>query len=201
MIEEAPSRAEDGWTKVSPHPWRRWAARLADSIILGAIFWFALPIAFLVIAPEAWLRIEPLFYEPWFRFAETAISILVLIPVNAILIGAARMTPGKFLFGVRVCRRDGRSLGFPAALLREIRVWIIGMGLGIPLVSLFTMWAAKTHLEDNGTTSWDRDGRHVVYYRVDGGLQTLLAIVGIFVIVGGVAGTRLLSAMADGASY
>ena len=82
MTTEAPStRAANGWSSLSPYPWRRWAARLADGILLGGLFWFIVPVAIAITAPDFWFAIEPILYEPWFPYIEGMISIAVLIPV------------------------------------------------------------------------------------------------------------------------
>lgn len=202
MTNEAPStRAADGWSSLSPYPWRRWAARLVDGIVLGGIFWTTIPVAIALTAPDVWFAIEPILYQPWFPLVEGMISIAVLIPVYAILIGASGLTPGKLLFGVRVLNRDERPIGFIPALVRELRVWVVGYAFGIPLVALFAMWKSKTDLEDNRATYWDKEGRHVVYYRPEGALQTLLAIVGIVIIVGGLVLFRILAEMEQVPAY
>lgn len=202
MTNETPgTRAANGWSSLSPYPWRRWAARLVDGIVLGGLFWFMVPVGIAITAPDVWFAIEPILYEPWFRFVEGMISIAVLIPVYAILIGASGLTPGKLLFGVRILNRDQRPIGFIPALVRELRVWVIGYALGIPLVALFAMWKSKTDLEDSRATYWDREGRHVVYYRPEGAFQTLLAIVGIVIIVGGTVLFRILAEMEPAPAY
>lgn len=202
MTSEAPStRAKNGWSSLSPYPWRRWAARLVDGIVLGGLFWFAIPMAVALTAPDAWFAIEPILYAQWFPLVENMISLAVLVPVFAILIGVSGFTPGKLLFGVRVLSRDESPIGFVAALVRELRVWVIGYALGIPLVALFAMWKSKTDLEDRRATYWDKEGRHVVYYRPEGALQTTLAIVGIAVIVGGLVLFRILATMEEAPIY
>ena len=102
---------------------------------------------------------------------------------------------------MRVLNRDARPIGFVAALVRELRVWVFGYALGIPILALFAMWKAKSDLEDNRATSWDEQGRHVVYYRPEGGLQTVLIIVGVIIIVGGSVLFRVLAAAGEAPAY
>jgi hypothetical protein len=64
-------------------------------------------------------------------------------------------------------RDDGGVLPFDAAFGRSFRVWVMGLGLGLPIVQLFTMARAKATLEAEHTTSWDRiAGSTVRYVRV-----------------------------------
>lgn len=53
-------------------------------------------------------------------------------------------------------RKDER-LRFLVALERSFLVWIRGLGLGIPIISLITEIVAYNHLLKFGQTSWDRD--------------------------------------------
>jgi hypothetical protein len=64
--------------------------------------------------------------------------------------------------GIRITNESGERLGLAIALKRSFSVWIRGWGLGIPIVSLFTLIAAYTTLKRNGVTSWDRDFNCVV---------------------------------------
>ena len=45
-------------------------------------------------------------------------------------------TAGKALLRVKVTNPDGRNLSYPQALSRSFNVWLRGLGIGIPLVSL-----------------------------------------------------------------
>jgi uncharacterized RDD family membrane protein YckC len=123
VTTEAPKNwAANGWSSLSPCPWRRWAARLVDGIVLASMIWLTIPVGVMLTVPAAWLAIEWIIFEPWFPLVEAMINLAVLIPVCAILIGASGFTPGKLLFGVRVLNRDERPIGFIPALVRELRV-------------------------------------------------------------------------------
>jgi uncharacterized RDD family membrane protein YckC len=73
-------------------------------------------------------------------------------------------TPGKALLGLRVMREDGSPIAFEAALGRGFRVWVFGLAIGFPIVSLFAMARAKANLETNHTTSWDSAAGSSVRY-------------------------------------
>jgi len=48
-----------------------------------------------MVSPPTWLVLEGHVLQPWFRFVEAMISLMALIPINAILIGMARTTPAS----------------------------------------------------------------------------------------------------------
>jgi uncharacterized RDD family membrane protein YckC len=64
-------------------------------------------------------------------------------------------TPGKWIMGIRIRTAVGNKLGYLTALSRMIRVWIVGMGLGLPIVSLITLLISRAKLNSDGQTGWD----------------------------------------------
>jgi len=70
------------------------------------------------------------------------------------------MTPGKWVFRVRVVHEEGRLLTFLEARYRATQVLLQGMGLNIfPFNLIFNALAFK-ELMEFGKTSWDRQ-RHL----------------------------------------
>ena len=57
-----------------------------------------------------------------------------------------------------------------------------GLGLGIPIISLITLWISYKNLENQGSAAWDKD-KYVVFYRPSGLMQTVLNLIGVLVIV------------------
>jgi hypothetical protein len=150
----------------APRPWRRWAARWIDET-LALILWTAL---LAVLAPFA---------------APTMLTRLVLFfavfPAAFVVIEAAMLygfgaTPGKALFGVIVREPDGAVLSFGRALHRSFRVFVQGIGMGLPILSLCTVLSAYFSLHDGGVTAWDRAGRFSVTHRPIGVAQRLTAL-------------------------
>jgi len=68
------------------------------------------------------------------------------------------------------------------------------MGLGIPLIGIFTMWFSYRRLLTRGSTSWD-EGRYVVWHRPSGSAQYLLNVVGFLLIILIVIGVYAMSAL------
>jgi len=65
-------------------------------------------------------------------------------------------TPGKALLGIKIRALSGKKISYTTGMKRGFLIWIYGMGIGIPLISLFTMIAAYNRLKRNGITSWDK---------------------------------------------
>jgi uncharacterized RDD family membrane protein YckC len=189
-FEPAPARArpaipklaveDDGWQDTSPHPWRRYFARMIDITVFSASMGLLLGSVLATMAPALH---EKIFFDMIGdnRVADTIFSVLIVVPVLALLTGLFGTSLGKFFMGVRLTRLDGRPIGVSAAFGREFSVYFRGLGLGIPLVILFTLVSSHNRLKADGVAPWDRDQPWVVTHRPDGVVQVLLVITG-FVI-------------------
>jgi uncharacterized RDD family membrane protein YckC len=178
--ETAPrAKARHPWTDTSAHPWRRFFARTLDLSLFGTVSAMIIAFAWAVaVSPE---QAETAFsgLDGWVgRLLGGMVLIILGAPLMALSIAWTGGTPGKWLMGVRVQRPDGRRLSLGAAFRREVVVGCIGMGLGVPLLSLFFMHNGKEALEAHDETSWDED-RNVVVHRDDGALQTALFVIGV----------------------
>jgi uncharacterized RDD family membrane protein YckC len=125
-----------------PYPWQRWMARLLD------MFWFVLAMS-TVLAIAGFAGLES---------ANVAVNVLIMalfVPVEALMLSAFGATPGKRLLRISVTNADGSRLTFGTALERSVQVWVRGMGLGLPLVSLVTMVSSFIRLSNDGRTAWD----------------------------------------------
>jgi len=144
-------------------PWLRWAARIFDFFLLS----FLVGIVLALIYPSA-LNIPDI--------ALAIMLISVYFFVEPIMLCSWGTTPGRALFKIRLRRQNGRKLSYLEALSRSVSVWIKGFGLGIPLVSLFTLLNSYNRLTKDGITSWDRDGSFSVSHQVIGPLRTIVIV-------------------------
>lgn len=87
-------------------------------------------------------------------YANVLALLLAMLPIAVLL--AFAQTPGKWLLGIRVRNADGTRLSFLKALQREAWVLVRGLGLGLPVVTLFTLVMSHGDLKNEGTTCWDR---------------------------------------------
>lgn len=190
----APSRPIEShrnavWTDVGPHPWRRYFARMFDTVTNGALSIFGVALLTAWQSPPAYRDFSSALDN---RVVASIVTCLAAIPLNALLIGFTGGTLGKWLFGVRVLSQDRSTIGFGPALAREGAVWLRGMGLGIPIVVLVTCIVAFNHLRRAGTTSWDQKDLFMVVHRPMGVWQVVASIIGIIAFLSIVVGLAAL---------
>lgn len=147
--------AEPSATAATGQPWPRYFARMLDAILLGFAGSMVLALLLLVATEKGLERFEALLTGPGSFFYENMMVLAVALLPIAVLLAFAQ-TPGKLLLGIRVRNSDGTRLSFFKALHREAWVLVRGLGLGLPLISFFTLAMSHSDLKNEGTTAWDR---------------------------------------------
>ena len=165
------------------HPWRRFFARALDNIINGSIMWLSIGIILVTIAPINAKTFITFIIDPENKFLNILPTLFLLQFFNSIFIGFTGSSLGKWFFGVRVLDQFGRCIGYRLALKREFLVWLYGLGIGIPLVMIFTLLRQKSNLEKNKILSWDKSLNLQIKYRKTGTLQNILSILGFILII------------------
>ena len=166
--------AADRWD-TGPRPWRRFLARVFDNALIGIVLWFLISFVAFAISIEAGTGVLDFISSIYGRLLNGSITLAMMIPIQASLISFTGGSPGKWLCGVRVRNHDGTRLGFGAALYREVKVWLIGFGAGLPLISLFALVQAHNAVRDSGTADWDDTNDTVVAcLPAKGGRQVLI---------------------------
>ena len=135
------------------YPWRRYWARTIDMLML----W--IPIVYLLgyFLPSYFTLI----IESSGGIKNSAFTIyMAVLPFvmlgEAIIMGTTGTTFGKWLLNINIVRKqDGDKLSFSEAFERCFLIWIKGLGLGFPLVSIFTMLVAGNNIKKNINASWD----------------------------------------------
>lgn len=75
-------------------------------------------------------------------------------------------TPGKRLLGMQVVSRQSAEVTWGQARKRTLFLWLNGLGLGLPLVSLVAAGVSMRRVVRTGYSSWDdRSGTEVRYRR------------------------------------
>lgn len=123
-------------------------------------------------------------YEPFLQtnpFVFSFIATLAFVFIEAAMLSTWGTTPGKAILRVSIVRGDGQLPSYNEALSRSLRVWIRGMGMNLPIVTLVTQARAYTCLSREGVTSWDRDGELNVHHQLIGPLR-IAAVVLIFAV-------------------
>lgn len=171
-VESVAGPSWDGYeaTGSQIRPWVRYWARTFDFLLFGMFAGIVLELVY----PKA------------LDLPGTALGIVLMpafIFVEAAMFAVAGTTPFKALLNVRVRNHEGRKLSYAEALRRSFSVWLRGLGMGIPVVTLVTNITAYKRLSDSGVTSWDSDGGFTVSHRKIGvwRLLVLLACFGGFI--------------------
>jgi uncharacterized RDD family membrane protein YckC len=172
----APTIGNNQWQDTSPHPWRRYLARILDTLIHGSLGFFVIGIVAVILGPSGSAILKAL--DNINPIVSAVATTLLAIPFNALLIGLTGGSLGKWLFGVMVLDRN-QPIGFGPALVREGSVWLRGLGLGIPIISLFTLIASFRTLQKAGATSWDASEGYTVTHRPKGNRLVIGMLVGI----------------------
>jgi hypothetical protein len=170
------------WNDTSPHPWRRYFARLTDIVVNGFITIFGL----FFIASLFGISLSPLDQALDNTVGAAIIVGFLSMPLNALLLSSLGTTIGKWLFGIRVLNADFKLLGFSIALKREGLVFVYGLGLGLPLISLLTLAMSYRKLKTDGMTSWDKSESSLVLHRYNTFFHyalSFLALMVVFVLI------------------
>ncbi|MDN3509667.1 MAG: RDD family protein, partial [Candidatus Neptunochlamydia sp.] len=96
--------------------------------------------------------------------------------VEAFLLATWGSTPGKWMLKVMVCDKNHQKLSFSKGVSRSFSALWLGMGAGIPIVSLITMIVAAIKLKRNGITTWDRRGENKVFHGKIGVIRVIIVL-------------------------
>ncbi|HEX5459552.1 MAG TPA: RDD family protein [Steroidobacteraceae bacterium] len=156
-------------------PWRRYWARLIDIMVSM----FLVTVMTGAIRPSLTTQLNAAVGTRW-------VLLLLLLPfaltLDSLIYWALGNTPGKAVAGIKVLTEDGRRLlRAPAYLGRNFGVYFFGLGLGLPLISLFTVIYGYRRAAAGDASTWDRFAGSRVYALSDDTLRTWLAA-GLYVL-------------------
>ena len=166
--QSAPApRAEAEWAPAAPapepvrtvqRPGRRFGARVVDTIVYVMVISFVASLLLPELAtrmPTDAAKLNPLIKVP---------VTLALALIDGLVFALWGTTPGKALFGIRVTTEEGGRLSGSQSFARALQVWVLGMGLGLPLLDLLVPLVSFFHLRGGNPTFWDRAMRLRVEY-------------------------------------
>ncbi|MEM7175975.1 MAG: RDD family protein [Chlamydiota bacterium] len=158
-----------------PRPWVRYWARMIDYTL------FAFVVGICIGLIRVSMRGHSDQLETYLsRFFDSRFSwmgvIFLWVFVEAILLSTWGATPGKWLFKTTVRNANREKLSFSDAINRSLSVWWLGVGAGIPFVSLVTLIVAAVKLSNTGATSWDRRSHYCVNHSKIGAGRIFIAI-------------------------
>jgi len=152
------------------HPWRRYFARMVDmnlSLLLVVVPVLLLIILLLTLIAPALLPGLSTGLDQFSKFnliVNILITCLLWIPIESLYMCTLGTTPGKWVFGIKVRDEFGNKLKFGLALKRASSVYLIGLGAGLPVISLVTLVRSYNRLTKESITLWDESlGTAVIY--------------------------------------
>lgn len=122
------------WEPIPPspprYPWRRFFARSLDFFLAGTLVQLLHSVLFdvSILAPT----------EPIVTLLLAALTLLIVVIVEPLMLHRWGTTPGKWAFRLRLVQENGAPLDRVDAFGRTLNVLLAGCGLTIPLVSLVT---------------------------------------------------------------
>ncbi len=163
-VIEQPIEEKEDFSHVNP--WVRFFARMFDYALFGFIcFIFKKHLfSFYLLSKREYLI--PLQFLAW-------------IPLEALFLSVWGYTPGKFLLRTKVSDKWGNKLNFKRALRRSFSVWFRGIGMGLPVINIITMFFSFTKLKTNEITSWDKDEKVLVTHYPIQPIRLIIALVAV----------------------
>lgn len=176
LIHPQATAAETGAAAHEPAtPWRRYWARYLDI----SISTFLVAVLISAFRPSLLSQLGAAAGEGW-------IVLLLLLPfaltMDTLIYWALGNTPGKAIAGIKVLDEAGRRpLSAPAHLGRNFGMYVFGLGLGLPLISLITMILGYRRAAAGELSTWDRSSGSRVYVLSGAELRTWLTA-GVYLI-------------------
>lgn len=99
------------------------------------------------------------------------------LAIDAAVLATFGNTPGRALAGIRVQTIRHEPLDVRTALNRNARIYLFGMAIGLPLISLITYANNFSKLRKNEQTSWDKQLYTRVYNEGGNAVRTVLAAI------------------------
>jgi len=146
-------------SSTQPRPWIRYLARYIDMALYTVII-IMIFVASIFILRYLGKDINVITSMPKIVFS--AIFLFLLIIIEILVFHHWGTTAGKKLLKIHISKNNETTISYYEATLRTIKVWVFGLGLGIPLISLFTQISAFNKLSSNGITSWDKEGEFTI---------------------------------------
>jgi uncharacterized RDD family membrane protein YckC len=129
--------------------WEAAAVGVATAVFLGT-HWRAF---------SAWIA------EPGNPVLFAMLCLPIAMMVDASVYRITGNTPGKALLGLKVTALDGGRLSWKTYLRRNLAVWARGLGCGIPVVNLVTMWRRGREASAGADVAYDVKTGHQVSAR------------------------------------
>lgn len=153
------------------HAWMRFFARTADWILFSNVV--------------ALFTVTNAQGEP--SFLEIALSSAFFLGMwaflEALFLSRWGMTPGKWIFRIRVVHEDNRFLSYQEALQRSFLVLMQGQFFGIPPMNFIFQALAFKDLVETDSTQWDRKVKTMVQHAPMRGVHIGFAVFVLLIVL------------------
>lgn len=133
--------------QTAPYPWRRYFARMVDSLLYG-IIWVAL--SMLVFR----MRIDT---SLWGTMFNGFVGALIMLVIEPMLLSTFGTTLGKRMFGLQVKTTDGQKLSYSHAASRTFGVIRYGFGFMIPIYNILRLVKCFNLCKKDEVLPWDEE--------------------------------------------
>lgn len=84
------------------------------------------------------------------------VTMILIACLEAVIISIFGSSPGKWLAGISLRNQQHKKLSVGTSLARSLRVYVQGLGLGIPFIALFTQLSGYNSVKNLGKADWDK---------------------------------------------
>lgn len=158
---------------IQVRPWARYWARTIDIFIESSFVHIC------------WALISPQSYANTQQFLKIIIALAGCIIIESLFLSVFGNTLGKWIFSTRITDLKYSKPSFLVSLKRTFLVYVRGLGLGIPILSIVTMIISYNRLKNPahlGFTSWDNDCNTIVTHKKLSVLKIAISAILIFSI-------------------
>lgn len=135
----------------APYPWRRYFARSFDFGLITTCYEVFVCLLLRVNFSERNLFLELIdIYICW--------GLVFLL--EPLFLSRWGKTPGKWLFGLSICNKNGDHLTFKEAFDRTFHVFYKGEGFAIPFYNFYRNYQSYKICRDDGVMEWDENLRY-----------------------------------------
>lgn len=171
-------------------PWPRFWARLFDISVLG----LALASLLHLIGPSIFG--DDFLMDPSYDPLVTLALLPFVLLLDALIQFVCGNTLGKMIAGIRIETTTLKRPRLGQLIQRNLLLWLKGLGLGIPIVSLFAMMACYMTVRSGRLTSWDAGNDVRVFNKSSNIYRTLLIFGAVLAFTAGLIALNLIGSQA-----
>lgn len=176
-VENAPTATD----RTIARPWPRYWARMIDIWLEVAVLSFILGL----LSPSLFQSGAILDSDGPLKNLTGLLLLPVAMIADAVVYTFLGNSLGKAILGIRVRHTEGARLSFGTYSYRNFQAYIHGLGIGFPLISLFTLLSSHRRASRLEPLSWDT-GSNSRPYSDAGGARTVFGALCFFAVVAGI---------------